>query len=789
MRLRALSALALLLAAAAAASGDSVDVQLRGKDKVAGSIRPVFATESFLCELTAGTKLAASVKSKTKNGPAVALALTLDDAPVEEAVFTPKGTGGVLKFTALDSGSYRVVVSGDGVKDGDYEIVVTWKPQTKWAVQGGPTAPEDVDFFEFSAPAGALATVEVVKAGGSKFAGNLIDVEDLDGNPIIDFSDEPRSRGVVLIPETGDYSVSFTNVGSEDGEWIGKVKLRLPKVKLGKFDLRDSALGGAFSDDNTIFGRVLGPDGGVIEFDSGAGEPLDGTTIEIPADTLGGPTIITIAATAQFNAGDGVHPAGPAIELGPPGTTFTTTDDQTKQAHVTIPFDPAYFPGGDTTNLVIYVKNADGSTTTIPGPYSFSGNTVSFFTSHFSAYQPGTTNVRPFTGNWIAVEPGRELSTNFEGEFGVDVHTVSSTATVEGTFADVFESYARVQWLDFGTQGAVADGIQTDQFQGYQIQTPDDATVVFDGGEGGETITFKRGVSDDVLVGRDSPILLLRRPNALPTVNAIAGQWHVFVLEFEGDTNFSEPSVVRLVFRGETGSATLAPDGKVTLGSFREMTTESNFPSGSWSPQVETKPGETGLRWTIGENDVRIQAPGDEEEAPLSLLPTLNGNVLIGRQTNFGGVRTLSEKQGTGNGTERRAGLYVFVRKSAGLPKSAFAGSFRFADLAIEPVDRASPESQGVQFKTGDVVVGVNSKGDVTLFGTEDVTTHDAQGQPTTSLDEPVSEATKITLKPDGSFTTSDDDFGALVIGGGLLIRAAFRTDGLEIGFGTRFVE
>jgi len=764
------------LAFAFAAWGDSVDVQVRSSDKVSGTIRPTYDQECFVCDVAQNTVVTATVKGRSKTGPAFKLAMRQNMADVPGATFTARGLGGTLKAPAVvTSGQYQACVFVDDGKDGDYDLVVTWKPQLAWTATGGPLAVAGADSFTFSAPEGSSATIDLVPGKGSKFKGDLVEVTGPNGFEL-DVSDLVEKHLVVpFLPATGEYTVHLTNVG-EDGTWTGRVKLRVPKFKLRRFDLRDSALGGAFASDHTVIGREVDEAGGEVVVQTGGASLLDGASVLIPADSLSGPVVITISGGTDINVGDGSHASGPAVEFGPSGTTF----DPTKSAQITIPFDPSYFPGDDTSSLVIYVRAADGTVTQVPPPYVFNGNTVTFSTSHFSTYQAATSNVRPLEGNFVALEVDGQLDFNFEGKYGFGLHHVFAT---RGT-AVVQNNNARIAWHNFGSEGADASLENSGSQQSMTISVKDDSTVQLIDQQQvpSEVVTFQRGVSDDVLVGQGQPVVLLRRAAARPTTATLAGGWHVFHLEFDTSVSQGFPSTVQFQHRSETGNVTFTTDGRLVLGAFRETQSDSTYQSGQWSSQAKTKTGQTGITYTVDQEvgSVIITPAGDDK--PFTLEAVLDGNALVGLQSS-----------GSGEGGDSSVGMFLMVRNATGLTTAKLAGAFglvqQTTDVVDHPAAEEPPKTQDFAFSVTNFVATVAANGVTTLSGLKDTTTHDDNGSPVTAFAQSFTGGGRLTGRSDGSVVSNDSVFvGALAVGGGFFIFMDPSTSpGMhEIGFGLR---
>jgi hypothetical protein len=762
------------LALAFSARGDSIDVEIRSGDKVSGTIRPTYDQECFTCDLAKNTAVTAVVKGRSKTGPAFKTAFRQGFTDVTGTAFAPKAKGGTMKsLPVAASGQYQVCVFVDDGKDGDYDLVVTWKPQVAWITPGESLSGGSDASFTFSAPAGSTATIDVLPGKGSKLKGDLLDVTGPNAF-LFDLSDLVEKHVVIpALPATGEYTVDFTNVG-DAGTWTGRVKLKLPKFKLRKFDLRDSALGGAFAGDHTVVGREVDEAGGTVVVQTGGVSPLDGAGVSVPADSLAGPVVITVSAGNGIDTGDGSHASGPAVEFGPSGTQF----DPSKSAQITIPFDPSFFPGGDTSTLVVYVRAANGTITPVPPPYVINGNTVTFSTSHFSTYQPATTNPRPLEGSFIAVEVSNRLDSSFQGEFGFGVHSVSAT---RGT-AIVQNNEARIEWFNFGSEGAAAGLYNNTNQQSMSVSIKDDATVqLIDPQQSPpQTVTFQRGVSDDVLVAQNQTIVLLRRAAAHPTPATLAGTWHVFHPGFEASTGSGFPSAVQFELRSETGNVTFTTDGNLLLGSFRETTSDSGYQSGQWSSQTKTHSGDKGVTYSVDEAG-RVNVTTPAGDPPFNLEAVLDGNVLVG-------VQSAGNSEGPGDVS---ASLFVMVRAAAGTTTAKIAGVYQLSQNTTDVVDHQAseepPKTQDFQFSLTDFTATIAASGVVTLSGSTDVTTHDDNGNPVTAFDKPFSDTGRLTARSDGSVSSGDAFTGAVAVGGGFFVFMDPSSSGRhEIGFGLR---
>lgn len=757
-----LVAAAALLAAASARAADSVDLQLRGNDKVAGTLRPVTDTECYVCDLPRGAQLSVALKGAGKPFPTVGLALRLGGVDVGGAPIETNTKGATIKSYAIEaSGRYTVCVVGSGEVDGDYSANVSWKPRSSWVGTGGPLDPDAADSFSFAAPAGAMATIDVLPSPDSLFDGQI---NGITGPAGFDPMGAAGTHAVIPVcPVTGDYTVKFKNSGVAAGEWTVKVKLKLPKISKGKVDVRDRSLAGAFGD-HTVYGRIVGEEGGIVLVGDDSGGELSGTSVTVPADALGSPTVITISATTTVHPEDGAYPAGPAVEFGPEGTTFAT------DATLSLPYDPAYFPGGIET-LVVYVRDAEGNVTLVPGPYTVDelNHLVSFPASHFSAYQAAAKGARQLAGDFYVAELTHDVQNGFNARFGFGLHRVS----FNGGRVDVNLSTAVIEWQDYAPEGSDAYLSTFNQFKQYDLSLPDDATAILSNKQDpSDSATFTRGASDDVLVGRGQTLIALRQARQSPNFGSVTGRWHVFHMSARGSRLLStSPQSAELGLSGETGELTLRPDGTVGTDGFRVLDAQSGFPSGTWSFSSGGSPP-SGITWSVGDGIVFITPPeGDGNQ--FQLYAALDGDVLVGQPFSSGQ-------------TEGQTDLFVFVRASSKQTLSAFAGLYSVAGQEVTTEDRASPPGQGMTFQDYTLTSTVGASGSTSLAGTMNITGHDAQGVPQGAFDVPVSGDTgRLTLDADGGFSLPHGVRGAVSARGDFAIQAVFVPGSFSMYFST----
>jgi hypothetical protein len=658
---RALAAAALLALGATASAQDGVLLEVQGKDKVLGTLRPAGENETILGTLAAGTTLKAAVKSTQKTGPIPTLAVLFNDAPVAEAQFTTKGRGTVLvPFEVQATGVYKVVVAGDGALDGDYQLAVAWAAQKVFT---GTGSTGHTDVFQFSAPSHATASVTVSPAKGSPFLPHLDSVQG-PAATFIPLSGGGKAR--VPLPLRGDWKVYFSNVGAA-GAYTVKVVVTAPKPKRHTTDIRDSTLSGAFGGGTLALGAVIDPgEGGLVggpgsELD---GTPLEGSSVQVPPDSLGQATTIYVAESQPYTPPGGDSPAGPAVEFGPPGTEFADG----KPAVVTIPFDPDAFPGG-IESLVVYVKDQNGDVVAVPGPYTFGPNTVTFTTSHFSIFQSATSAARglPVGGYEILGIGGAPLMGD-SGEVRVTTGFLQISSPQDYA---MFLSTAGVHFAP-GFAAPTPDAspvFSSTQSSGLAIQN-DDSSIDLKNPAGGNFGTLRRGVRDDVMLLEHVPGLSLssfavfRRPDGVPTMNTLAGRWHVFVWEFRGETASAGATQRQFACISDAGTATITEGGDFALKLPSRVTRTTQFPGGDWVSDSSAGPTATFSVDVNSDFQVEVSFGG---RGTMALTPVLSGDAMFGTMNGLHRDPSLPD-------SAANVAVFFLVRESRRAKPSAIAG-------------------------------------------------------------------------------------------------------------------
>ncbi len=755
-------ALAAVAAAwAASARAGSVDLELVSGQKVQGTLNPWDEEETFLCDVVRGSKVKASVKAKGKAGAVPDLELLEDGFPVDGAESRLRGRGHALApFVATSSGPHAVRVWGEPDLVGDYQLTVAWTPRKSW--QDEDDSAERTE-STFAAPAGATVTISLAAAPGSAFVPYLTELEDADGN-VVDLSEDGARSGPHTMTTSGECTVRFDNDGDDDGRWRLKVTVKPRKLPRAAVDLRDAALGGAFAGNGVVFGRVVDDEAGGVVTAEDTGSPIDGSSVTVPPGAMGGPAVITIAEEQVYLVEDGIHPAGPAVKFGPSGQSFSP------KAAVTIPFNPAAFPGG-TDSMVVYLRNdATGELEPVPQdpPYEIGLDTVTFYTSHFSTAQATSTEPRPFEGEFVALTTEAYLDYDFGGSFGVGLYdfAVDSDGTVQLT-----GDTATLHWSIYRSVETTAFAMLEswpDSSTGFSF-VDDDSSVWIDVGEEGY-LELRRGRSADVLVSNtdEGAVLLLRRARGTATPAAVAGKWHLFELGCRADSN--EPGRVGLDLQAGRGLVTLTSDGRVTYLQEAEVNSQVHLPDGAWERDTESG-GKFQATFAIEDGDVVI----DTGEDMLRLVPVVRGDVLVGRT-----VRPSAE-----TGGDMAVTMHVAVRASTAASPADVEGLAFRAALSLLTQDRASPAQSSYDVGFDFLEVAHDGSGKRSFQGSGVSVTHDTDGVPMENYVEIPTANGSYAVLADGTYSegTPVSD-GALSRGRDLYVTTRFEGPLFEIGLG-----
>lgn len=680
-RAPALAAVVVSLAAAGAAFAqdgrtDSVDLQSTGTARVQGTIRSAAERESFVLELPQGARLTASVKRKGKSGlvPQLDLVdgtLTAVDGTVTRAT----RTGMRLSHAAVPaSDTYRLRVFGsDHQHDGDYTLVFATKLASRFRETGTAAPSSFQNICRFGAPEGAEARIKVTKAKGSAFVPVLETLLGPDGFNA-DLPDAADS-GWVTLGAAGDYYAGFHDGGAAGGDWICTVQLRkLPRIRKSKLDISAGKLTGSFTDDQAVFGRLVGGEETLVDPDD-LGLGLDGASVLIPDGALSLPVVITMSVAPNFTPPGGDHATGPAVTFGPPGQTFS------EAVVVTIPFNDAEYDDPAEEMTVYVVHAGGGAPEAVPKPYTFPApGLVSFPRTSFSTFQTGRSGPRGLVGDFQVVALDFHQELDFGGRVTVEngvlsVHPKSGSWSLE-------RGADSARWGPFLGSGGTP-GVETAfdfATEGGTLSVPDDTRVVLDAA--GELITLRRGASPDVLFMEPEPgsdgasvLLILRRAAGKPTFTNLAGRWNLFYAA--GGATSDGPGQVNLFGEVTTGTAVIRTDGRVDLSlAIREV--DAPYPDGAFTASRDPLKG--AARIDIGEGNAVIRFPNDEggiDEQGFGLTPCLGGDVLVA------------------TGVASDPFLLVLSRETKGLTRSAIAGPCTIFGLELDTRDGGGGATTG----------------------------------------------------------------------------------------------
>ena len=789
MRLALALALSALLAVAVRAE-DTVDLQVRGNEKVQGTLRPADERESYLVALPLGAVITASVKSSGEGGPVPQLDL-VDDTTAVLATGTPKGSGAKLAaYTAISSRMHAVRVFGDGELDGDYELKLKVKPRTSWSgVSELPLGAASETDFEFHAPPNATCAITLTSALRSSMTPRIVRVDGPGGFTLPVSSDgagtyRHRAAGLQL-GAFGPYKVRIRNDAALEGDWLIKVVFSVPKVRKTSVDIRDSSLTGAFGGAQQVFGRVVDDLGGAV--DPGiTGGPLDGASIDVPPGALSDPAVIAITTAETFFVDDDEHPAGVAVAFSPSGTTFA------QDVTVTIPFDLQSYD--DPANeLTIYVE--DGLTGTLSPaakPYTFdlaNGN-VSFQTSHFSRFQGTSRRDRPCRGEYLQLEVGGKPGDAFGGEVRAGLHAVAFLKTAPGGKTPVRTGNRYTMDIDRRVVRYIPGS--TGSVTWAPLQFSDSGTIDVTNDERIDVAAFAltpfsylRGRNEDVLLisgagsGGASISALLRRARGRPTRLTLSGAWQAFAYEFAA---VEAATGVALRHTGRSARLDVGRDGTVRAVSATSVVA-AQAPAGGWMTDRFVggiKPG----TYTIGTDvtghafvDLDLAFGAENTPTITRLHPVLRGEMLIGIE----GAAAGPENDPTAAFTRAVVLVRVAERATPALLRGrSIQSSFGFAP-AIGLAAR-----QDISWRSEDVMVVRDGAKELDAIGIAAAATHAPSTGVPTSASAPISVEGTYKVLPDGTYlATGYPEIGAVTPRSGFYVTARFGDALFALGFGT----
>jgi hypothetical protein len=777
-RTPAAAALLALAAASPSRAADDVDLQVRGNEKILGTLRPADERERFLYDAPRGALLSAAVKKAGAGGPVPTFEL-IDAAfnPVAGAVVTTTPTGSKLtKFALPDSALYRVRVEGDGVKDGDYQIKVKAAPRTSWSDGGTGAVPGADTQFSFAAPSGAAADVVLAASHGSAFLAHLVSIDGPGGyhhafDPPATAAAREHAARIPLGP-TGEYVVHFQNDGASAGGWTMAVRLAVPAIAKVTVDIRDRALTGPWSGGSQVFGRVVDSTGGLVD-PSSVGGALSGTSVDVGANSVPSTSVIALSASDTFFVDDANHPAGVAVTLTPSGTIFA------KPVTVTVPYDPQAFDD-PLTELTIYIQNSvTGALEAVPHDQlviNTGAATVSFPTSHFSRFQGTSPKDRPLKGSFVQLELAGSANAAFAGQlvFGLSsLNGLKGPRTGNSFSRTIVRRALTFDATTIGHTGAapVADG-------GAITVVDDNHVDVTSTAEGVQH--FLRGRTPDVLLQPPTATapgaatsVLLRVAQGSPTLSNLAGAWSFFVLEFGAAHDAGGAVILDTI--GQRGRLTFGLDGVVKASGVTTETASAGA-AGTWSAASSKKtPADGNVAVAPGRLTIAMPLGASALIKSVDLVPVLSGDVLVGMAD-----ASLGPDKSAATAVMR---LLVLVRVPKGV-KAAVLGPRDFLSaFGLQPADRPGA-TQDLGYFGDDFAVARASRRAFTMSGTQFEYAHDASGGPTTTQ-VPVTQPGTYSLSPDGVYRDSiPSTFGVVSPRTGFYVETAFSRSVFAIGFG-----
>lgn len=369
-----------------------VVIEIANGDSVTGTIRPASEEEVFAIQVPAGAAVSASAKGlKQANGATLPARLQLLDAEGRDlAADTVKTNQKGAKFKKLvvpATGEYRLVVTGEGLTSGEYQLNVKWKSPKQ--VKDALELDDDEQEFPFSADRGAFLTVTAKAAKRSPAAPHLLRIEGPNGFRFDGFG-EPTTGTKhvaknVLLTESGSYSLFLVSDTETDGDVSVKLKVKPPRPTKRKLSVTSLDIGADLDGDDLARGRIVTVSGGEVRLGGEVPVELSGSGVDVPADALPTATPILVGSAPPITSlpEPNLQEAGSAVFFGPPGLRFAVP------ATVRLRFDPTGFQG-DFSGLRVVRREGNGSVDVVPpGDVSVDGaaGVVSFPVSGFTTFQ------------------------------------------------------------------------------------------------------------------------------------------------------------------------------------------------------------------------------------------------------------------------------------------------------------------------------------------------------------------------------------------------------------------
>ncbi len=686
MRWSAIAAALALSAVLAAPARAEVDVEVPATFKAKGTL----AGDADTYRFRGFTGSVLTLKAAAAKGADLGLSAELRDPlgfvvdPGSAAV----STGAKIQWKQVvlpRSGEYVLTLGAVGT--GDYALAVGTKLRTAWSAVLDLSV-EDTDSFDLAAPAGSLLAFRAAPSSGS--ACNPV-IQSLtageDDIPVVEtVKGTVHTATAGPLPVGGDMYASIFNDSANAGTAEVSVKVKPPKARPGKFDLRGIALGRPTGGE-TLVGRMLGGSGGTVQAEDEAGD-LFGASVTFPSGALAGPTLVTLASTPTPTIGDpDDQAAGPAVDFGPSGVVFGAP------AVITLPVDPALIPAdADITDVRILIVEDDGAAR-IEFPTGFNAGSVTVETTGFSVCCPIVESGPPALG----LNPGGDEFWILQFEAGLNDgiadsrgRQISAHVDEVSFFGDGTFQLSQEKW-EFSWQNQdsppmsgnpISPGLaRSTAGGGATLSWAYDASgrYILLSGAPEALPTFRMSRDGRYLAGRhdafDAPRAEVQfgvRKNTAPiTAASVQGTWTCVFLEMDAGTTPStgaaEPKPTRgtgtFVFDG-TGGCSISVSQKqaefnASNNTFAQPTESFSVPNATYAVDLN--------------GTVVISIPpidGDDEGAVLRAYPGAGLQVMLCAHDSFANDAAMG---------------MVLVRQGTGLSKASLGGEFHGAEFGTEP--------------------------------------------------------------------------------------------------------
>lgn len=678
----ALTALALLGAPALA----NVDVEIDAKAKVKGTLQPEGEVETLRFAATRGATLAVVLSAKKKAPLDFDVELRAPDDSVVDLSgapkFVDKGKKVTVKKLALpQTGEYRLIVRATG--EGEYAAKVTVVPAKKPSVTEAFAASEQ-RVVNVAIPAGSKVTL-TAKAGDGGAAPRMDSLGGIDLSAAGTLGDTSHTVKKLEVAEGGELPLTITNRADVAGDVTITLKVAPPKVKTLKLDIRGKELGKVAGGETAVSRTIEAAAGGVVQIVDPQSD-LSGVAVDIPGGALPVSTRITIASSLPPALPDpSSQGAGPAVSLGPAGTTFASA------ATITLRFDPDSLPIGidPLTDLRVIRVKADGTTETItPTSVDLVAGTMELPTSGFSIFQPITPAGLP----------------NLAGK---DYWTLSIYFSLLPDFQRMTGD-SRIRFID-GDIGLTSFGEIDTSGSAQSRAVLNDRTVDHDDLGNGLVDSFFETANPFGSWSYDGDVVVVTDEEEEDELRFLPTADGSFLM---GEPNFEpgdEETQLNAMLRAHDGPLTMsqiagdytigffsifaeeAPSGPVHLGAERAFGTLKIRNDGSATVQLDARAGdfdsgqfgtpretvrETGQVTMISDSRdplfgaLRLQIDGDEEAPALVLLPGQDMGAFLGST----------------DGADDSNLFLVGVRQQPGFSRQDATGFYRTGGMDVEPM-------------------------------------------------------------------------------------------------------